>query len=286
MLSALLAHGHDLSRLAPAGSPSPFECRARAAGHEQRIAEDYSWDGLQRGTAPFLVLQHTTRGEGRLDWEGRLHRLTPGCTMLVTMPHAHRYYLRRGGHWEYFWLLLDGREALRLARAIIAAAGPVLTPPPEVIDRMAAACLALLTGPATPGAASAAGYAALAALHDAATGGTPAIPGLPADIARALALVEDDLARPLTVDRLAQAAGLSRAHFVRRFTAATGRSPARHVLAARLDRAERLLLATDMTVQAIARATGFADGNTLAKVLRRARGTAPLALRATRENRP
>lgn len=255
---------------------------AVSAGYEQRMNEVYSWDGLQRGTAPFLVVQHTTFGEGRLDFAGTQHRLTPGRTMLVTMPHAHRYWLERGGHWEYFWMLLNGREALRLAREIIDTAGPVLDPSPKEIDRLAGACLSLLSGTEpSPGQASSAAYAAMAALHDSVFGSRPA-PDRPltAALSRVLAHIETHIAAPLPIERLATVAQMSRAHFVRSFAAAIGTAPAEYVLEKRLERVERLLLATEMSVAEIAGATGFADGNYLAKVLRRRRGVAPLEFRA------
>ena len=154
MLSALLAHGFDI-RSFPGAAPSALHVVTNAAGYEQRRNEVYNWDGLTRGTTPFLVIQHTLVGEGRLDHAGVKHRLTPGKTMLVTMPHAHRYWLERGGHWEYFWLLISGREALRMARAILEAAGPVLTPSEGAVEQMAAACLRLLSPP-MPNAAEAA----------------------------------------------------------------------------------------------------------------------------------
>ena len=87
---------------------------------------------------------------------------------------------------------------------------------------------------------------------------------------------------PLTIDRLAAVAGFSRAHFVRVFTAAIGLPPSDYVHAKRMERIERLLLATEMTIGAIAAATGFANGNYLSKAFRRHRGMAPLEFRATR----
>jgi AraC-like DNA-binding protein len=263
--------------------PQALQCQAVAAGYEQRRNEVYSWDGMKRGTSPFLVIQHTILGEGRLDYAGTKYRLTPGQTMLVTMPHAHRYWLERGGAWEYFWLLLTGREALRLAREVLEAAGPVLTPDAGQIDRLAGACLTALTAPRlAPGEASTLAYAAMSALHDAAFAGAEAVPALPPALARVTGFIEAHLAEPLPVDRLASVAGMSRAHFVRLFTAALGQAPSDFVEARRLERIERLLLATEMKVGEIAAATGFADGNYLAKVFRRRRGLTPLAFRATR----
>ncbi|OYU17742.1 MAG: AraC family transcriptional regulator [Rhodobacteraceae bacterium PARR1] len=283
MLSALLSHGFDI-RSFPGAAPSALHVVTNAAGYEQRRNEVYNWDGLTRGSTPFLVIQHTLIGEGRLDYAGVKHRLTPGKTMLVTMPHAHRYWLERGGHWEYFWFLISGREALRMARAILEAAGPVLTPSEGAVEQMAAACLRLLSPPVPNAAeASAAGYAALCALHDAAFADAAAgIAPSPA-LARVLAHVERHLAADLHVDTLARVAGMSRAHFVRRFAAAYGVAPSDHVLARRMDRVERLLLATEMKVADIAKAAGFADPNYLAKAFRRHRGLSPLAFRATRD---
>ena len=92
--------------------------------------------------------------------------------------------------------------------------------------------------------------------------------------------MEADLTANLQVDRLADIAEMSRAHFVRQFSAVMGMAPSDFVLERRLERIERLLLATDMTVVAIARAVGFADANYLAKAFRRRRGVAPLEYRA------
>lgn len=283
MLSQLLDHGYDVRVLTLPKSAVPLHCMAISAGYEQRRNEVYSWDGLQRGTAPFLVIQHTTVGEGRLDFAGVQHRLVPGQTMLLSMPHAHRYWLERGGHWEYFWMVLNGREALRLARELIDATGPVMRPPTGVVDRIARACLTLIEqADITPGEVSATAYAAMAALHDGVFG-VSAVPepGLPPAIARVMAHVETNLGQPLQVERLARLAEMSRGHFVRQFSAAVGTPPSDFVLERRIERIERLLLATDMSVVAIAQATGFADANYLAKAFRRKRGVAPLQFRAS-----
>ncbi len=284
MLTQLLDHGHDIRRLGLPRSAAPLHCMTVAAGYEQRRNEVYSWDGLKRGSSPFLVIQHTLVGEGRLDYAGVQHRLRPGQTMLVTMPHAHRYWLERGGEWEYFWLMLNGREALRLAREILENAGPILELAPDLVDRLAASCHQILTIPEpTPGAASVAAYSAMATLHDAAfLASAETSPALPAFVTRVIAHIEANLGASLQVGHLADIAEMSRFHFSRRFAEVVGQSPADYVQSRRIERIERLLLATEMTVGEIAELTGFADGNYLAKAFRRVRGVAPLQFRATR----
>jgi AraC family transcriptional regulator len=284
MLSNLLAHGHDIRSLTPRGTVPTLGIQVEAVGYEQRRNELYSWDGMKRGTVPFLVVQHTILGEGRLDFGGVRHRLGPGQTMLVTMPHAHRYWLERGGQWEYFWFILSGREALRLAREVLSVAGPVLQAGPDGVARLAGACHALLTGPGlTAAQASVLGYDALAVLHDVAfSGGAGGATVSPA-LTRVLAHVEGDLAGDLRVDALAQVAGLSRAHFVRRFAVKVGVPPSDHVFARRMDRVERMLTASEMKVAETTRATGFADANYLSKAFRRYRGLSPMEFRALRD---
>lgn len=281
MLSQLIEHGHGLRMTDPAKGALPLHCMARGAGFERRFNEAYSWEGLKRGSQPFALIQHTIAGRGELDFEGTHYALTPGDTMLLTFPHRNRYWLAPGRSWEYFWITLNGREALRIARAVIDTNGPVIRPGPDAIDRLAASSLSLL-GPDLPaGLASAAAYAAIMAVHDGTTTTEPETSGAPAAILRVLAHIDRNLGSGLGVDRLAGIAQLSRAHFVRLFTATVGSAPAPYVFAQRMQRAERLLIATDSGIGEIALTCGFADGNYFAKAFRRAHGITPGEFRAS-----
>jgi len=261
-----------------------LNCMPTGAGYERRENETYSWEGSKRGA--FAILQHTVAGRGELDYAGARHALLPGDTMLLTFPHANRYWLDSGQRWEYFWIGVQGREALRIARAVLDHAGPVLRLPNEAVDRLADACLLLATRDLPVGEASAASYAAMMAAHDGALGDdAPGDVEHPAAVHRAMAYVEQNLAHNLSVDRLARAAGLSRAHFVREFSRSVGVAPSGYVFAQRMELAERLLLATDSTVEAIAKACGFADGNYFAKAFRRANAVTPSEFRTARLRR-
>lgn len=281
MLSELIAHGHEVRAIAPPRGPVGLHVMATGAGLEKRANEVYNWEGLKRGDAPFVILQHTIAGRGELDFAGTRHQLHPGSTMVLSFPHANRYWLDRGQTWEYFWIGINGREALRLVRTIIDLAGPVLSPAPAAVDRMAAACLGLIATPElSTGEASSLAYDALMALLDGQFGSVaPDLAPAP-PIARAQAHIAAHLGEPLGVEKLARVAGLSRAHFVRRFAAEIGQSPSDYVFRQRMERATRLLLATDMPVSGIAAATGFAGGNYFAKAFRRLNGQTPSAYRA------
>ena len=281
MLSQLIDHGHGLRMITPPKGALPFHCMARGVGYERRFNEVYSWEGLKRGTQPFALIQHTVDGRGELDFEGIHHALGPGDTMLLTFPHRNRYWLAPGRSWEYFWITLSGREAFRIARALIDANGPVIRPGPDAIDRLAANCLSLLAADVPSGTASSAAYGSIMAVHDGITMAEPETADAPLAIQRVLAHVERNLGARLDVDRLAGIAQLSRAHFVRLFTASVGCAPAPYVFARRMERAERLLIATDSGIGDIAAACGFSDGNYFAKAFRRSHGMTPGAYRAS-----
>ena len=253
------------------------------AGYERRENEAYSWEGRRRG--PFSVIQHTIAGRGELDYAGARYALKPGDTMLLNFPHANRYWLAPGQRWEYFWIGVNGQEALRVTRSIIDTAGPVLRLSAGRIDRLASVCRTLIMREPQIGEASSLAYAAVMALHDGLSQKDDADDEIPAAIRRTLAYVDQHIAEPLNVERLAQIAGLSRAHFVRTFTAAVGRSPSNHVTRQRLQLAQRLLTATDATILDIASSCGFADSNYFAKVFRRETAQTPTEFRS-RHTRP
>ena len=64
---------------------------------------------------------------------------------------------------------------------------------------------------------------------------------------------------PLDLEALAAVAGMSKYHFQRLFTATYGLSPAAHLSRRRLERAQDLLRATNLTVTEVCHAVGFAS---------------------------
>ena len=85
----------------------------------------------------------------------------------------------------------------------------------------------------------------------------------------------DHLDGDLTVERLAERAGMSPRTFARTFRAETGTTPAAHVEELRVEAARRLLETTDLTVAAIARHVGLKHAETLHRAFARRVGTTP-----------
>ncbi len=247
-------------------------------GYEIRGDSSYDWNGRLRGHTPFTVLQHTIAGAGNLQYERRRYRLHAGDTMLVIVPHNHRYWVENGGCWEFFWISMSGQEAVRIHRTIQATTGPVLRLSPDTVEHIADCCLRLIDGGGeTAGAASAIAYEAATALYDDVFGsGSDQEDGEDASIRRVVEHVLANLDMELNVGELADIAGFSRAHFSRLFAGHQGIPPAGFVLQERMRRAARLLTShSHLPVKEISVMTGFADPNYFAKVFRRYFGASP-----------
>jgi LacI family transcriptional regulator len=83
----------------------------------------------------------------------------------------------------------------------------------------------------------------------------------------------------LTIEDVAAAAGLSQRSLERRFRKLLGRTPRRELIRCRLDRAARLLRETDLNLDGIAEASGFADSTYLCRSFKQDRDLTPIEYR-------
>ncbi|MEV6173177.1 helix-turn-helix domain-containing protein [Streptomyces sp. NPDC051954] len=100
-------------------------------------------------------------------------------------------------------------------------------------------------------------------------------------VGEVLAWMEGHLDEEVTVEQLAIRAHMSPRTFARRFQQETGTTPYRWILRQRVLLAQRLLEATDETVDAIAARTGFGTAAALRHQFVRSIGTTPNAYRRT-----
>jgi AraC-like DNA-binding protein len=96
---------------------------------------------------------------------------------------------------------------------------------------------------------------------------------------RAKDLADARYFEPLTVEDLAAAAGLSRAHFSREFRRAFGEPPHVYLLTRRLERAAALLRNTDRPVVEICLSVGLASIGSFTSSFTRTYGESPTAYR-------
>ena len=115
-------------------------------------------------------------------------------------------------------------------------------------------------------------------------GTLPAVPamgsGLPRyKLRRVVAYIDARLGGPISLDDLANVAGVSRFHFHRQFRKSVGVTPREYVLRARIERAKGLLTESDLTVGEVSGAVGFADQSHFSNIFRRLTAMTPRGFR-------
>ncbi len=98
--------------------------------------------------------------------------------------------------------------------------------------------------------------------------------------ARVRAFVRAHLDEPLELKQLADHAGLSKYHFLRRYKGLTGLSPMQDVRRIRLEVARDLLLTSDLPLKAVAPRVGLANEYHLSRLLKKHLGTGARELRS------
>ena len=103
--------------------------------------------------------------------------------------------------------------------------------------------------------------------------------------ARTHELIEQNLARSISLGELAEAAGLSRFQFLRSFKRSTGETPYQYVLRLRIEKAQQLLREQAMSVEAVGTAVGFSSSTRFIRAFRLKTGSTPGSYRASRGRR-
>ena len=97
---------------------------------------------------------------------------------------------------------------------------------------------------------------------------------------RARDTVDRRYADPLDLDELASAASVSKFHFLRCFTATYGRTPAGYLTERRIERAQDLLRATNLTVTEVCHLVGYTSLGSFSTRFRELVGESPSAYQA------
>lgn len=221
---------------------------------------------------------------------GRVHSGVVSAGISFIMPAGH----------ESGWEGNSGLSArLRIPTALVAAAAEQLGPhrPAQVeirnvfevrdpvIERLALTLLAEIDLPAHPAqrllvdAVSTAIAAHLLRRYNAyEVMAPPPAPALgPADLARLVAYIEDNIHSTIGLADLAALVNVSRFHFTRLFKRSTGHTAISFVETCRIRRAQALIRETDLPLAQIAQDTGFADQSHFTRRFHRQVGCTPTA---------
>jgi AraC family transcriptional regulator of arabinose operon len=249
----------------------------------------------------------TTGGHGRLR-QGAAEAPAPAGDLVVLAPGVrHGYAVEAGAAgWRFWWVHCQARPSWQpWLRPYHHGDGMYVVPgaPAGAHSRIEAAFRRMLadarwTGTGvTPSAVhpddrvavahgTAARELALCSLEEvvlltAGAARTPAPePGVDTRVRRAEALIAADPGAPHTVRSLAESVALSPSRFAHLFTRQLGQSPMRALREARLRHAARLLESTDLSVERVAAASGFASPYHFNRVFRERYGVPPGVYRA------
>lgn len=97
---------------------------------------------------------------------------------------------------------------------------------------------------------------------------------------RVIQKIDDELTEGVSLDQLAQVAGLSVPHFCRAFKQSFGCPPYEFVIRRRIERAKEYLRGSDMTVTEIALSCGFSSSSHFSNAFRREEAASPVEYRA------
>jgi AraC-like DNA-binding protein len=98
---------------------------------------------------------------------------------------------------------------------------------------------------------------------------------------RARDLADRRYAEPLDLDALAREAGVSKYHFLRCFAATYGLTPGAYLTERRIERAQDLLRATNLTVTEVCHLVGYASLGSFSTTFSRLVGVSPSAYQAS-----
>jgi AraC-like DNA-binding protein len=101
-----------------------------------------------------------------------------------------------------------------------------------------------------------------------------------AHLRRAHDLIDRRYADPLDLDVLAREAGVSKYHFLRCFAATYGRTPGVQLTERRIERAQDLLRATNLTVTEVCMLVGYSSLGSFSSTFRRLVGVSPSGYQA------
>lgn len=255
-------------------------------GGEATIGPDWSSDRAPPYRSATHVLYHLTAGACEVEIDGVWRELVPGPLYLLTAGRWHRRRCAISARQRFLHVRLPSLSLdLLLAAATPLAVFPAVQAAPW-IEAMALVPSVMdeLRRPRPAGGcdvrhrwriAGTVQEIAAATLPPLGDGG----PGGDDAVSRAVAFIDRHYRTRPALSAVARAAGCSARLLHDRFVARFGRTAAAYAEERRLQDAERLLRATDLPVQEVARRCGYPDPLHFSRVVRRRFGCSPLDVR-------
>jgi AraC-like DNA-binding protein len=254
----------------------PLHALTVLAGHSRETGAYYNDCRLVTG-APYAVWQYSLSGRGCIELKEGRRDLPPGSLMILPVPGPQVYYLPGDSdHWEFVFLVMIGREAVRITRMIEQRLGNVALAweSSRTTGLLYEMMTKLYAGEIPDPFANSLYTYQLCMTFLEETGKTRET--------RKKQSFEDlriflraNLYRDIPVDEMAALMRLSRSHFTRLFTREMGISPRMYLEDLRLKTAAELLLGKGVTVKETAARCGVYDVNYFCRLFKKHFGVSP-----------
>ncbi|MDR2303671.1 MAG: AraC family transcriptional regulator [Treponema sp.] len=259
------------------GRNFPLHALTVLSGHNRETGVNYYNDCRLETGSPYGVWQYTLSGRGRIESREGRRDLLPGSLMILPVPGQQVYYLSENSdHWEFVFLVMIGREAVRITRMIEQRLGAVtLTGENSPTVKLLYTILdKLFTGEISDPFVNSSYTYQLCMMFLKETGGNQ-------DIRRKQsfeelhAFLKANLYRDIQVKEMADFMRMSRSHFTRIFGGEMGMSPRIYLEDLRLKTAGEMLFEEGTSVKEAAARCGIYDANYFCRRFKKHFGMSP-----------
>ena len=255
----------------------PLHALTVLSGHSIENSSDYYNDGKTKEMSSYGVWQYTLSGKGRIDLKTGSHDLLPGSLMVVSVPGPHVYYLPEDSDsWEFVFLVMIGREAMRITRMIERNLGNLLNTDKtgKTLSLLYEMLNKLFSGVIDdPFSNSCYTYQLCMTLLGEIGDFSDKIEKQP--FKELIQFLKENLYRDISVEEMAEVMRLSRSHFTRLFSREMGLSPRMYLEDLRLKTAMGLLFNEQISVKETAALCGIYDVNYFCRLFRKRYGISP-----------
>lgn len=247
---------------------------------EEECAPSHSYGPAIRS---YYLIHYILSGEGTLNVENRIWDIHAGQCFLIYPGETTSYQASAIHPWHYAWIGYTGDASADLTQITgFSRSQRVLTASyPEKAWQMLTQMRSDIKQLQLGELASFGGLFRFLSLLSSSPGDNVILSMTQYE--KAIHYMQDNFSHAITVENVANAVNLSRSQLFRVFKESCGDSP-KHVLdEMRIAHARHLLRNTELSVNEIARYSGFSSSSYLSKVFHKQRGMSPLAYRAYRK---
>lgn len=242
----------------------------------QKCEPCYQWGP---GIRDHYLIHHIVSGQGYYCLNGETYHLVAGDTFLVYPFSEITYYADENDPWEYYWVGFAGSDAATILRATdFTKEYPVLHST-SFDDEVRKHLLTIYEarGNSLEHAVSMTGllYSTLALFIRNSSQPAKRQDSYSSYAQKGMEYIHYHYSYPISVEDIAEYAGISRSHLFRSFQSVLGMSPKEYLSNYRIRQSCILLAQSDLSITAIAKSVGFENNLYFSKAFHKIKGMSP-----------